>query len=396
MRAKVLLILASVAFLSSCGGGTKTVTTTVRTEAPPTIETTETAAAETEDAATDLGFPGFATRNTTRVGGADPVADAAGVAQAVYPAQAEDSRPDVVTIVDAADFAAAVSAGQLMHRPLQSPVLYSQDGELPQATADALKALEPLGAEKAGKAQVFRVGDEAAKPEDVKVADVPGGDPATVGRAVDRIATSAAGKASRAVIVASPAKPDFAMPAAGLSAKTGAPVLWVDGDTVPQPTLDAIKERKAPRIYVIGPESVVSKKVFERLEKLGDTERISGPDPVTNAIAVARYADGGFGWNVVDPGHGLVFASEDRAGDAAAAVALAGSGTYAPLLLISDGEKLDKAVENYLLDIQPGFDLDPVRGVYNHGWFMGGADAISVAVQGRIDSLLEIAPVSGE
>ena len=36
-------------------------------------------------AAQSLGFPGFATKNTPRVGGADPIADAAGVAQAIYP-----------------------------------------------------------------------------------------------------------------------------------------------------------------------------------------------------------------------------------------------------------------------------------------------------------------------
>ena len=37
-------------------------------------------------AAQGLGFPAIATKNTTRVGGADPVADAAAVAQAVFPA----------------------------------------------------------------------------------------------------------------------------------------------------------------------------------------------------------------------------------------------------------------------------------------------------------------------
>ena len=37
-----------------------------------------------------LGFPTIATRNTTRVGGADAVADAAAVAQAVFPAQPRD------------------------------------------------------------------------------------------------------------------------------------------------------------------------------------------------------------------------------------------------------------------------------------------------------------------
>ncbi|MEA2171730.1 MAG: hypothetical protein QOF76_5030 [Solirubrobacteraceae bacterium] len=393
MRFKTCLPLAVLALLSGCGGTTKTVTTTV--SQPPTIQHTETTQAETKDAATDLGFPSFATRNTTRVGGADPVADAAGVAQAVYPGQADDSRPDIVTVVDAADFAAAVSAGQLMYPPLKAPLLYSQGGQLPAATADALKNLKPKGSPKAGGAQVFQVGDPAAKPDGLKVAAVPGGDPAAVGRAVDRIASSAAGKPSGDVIVASAAEPEFAMPAAGLAAKTGAPVLWVSGNNIPAPTLAAIRSRQSPSIYVIGPPEAVSDKAFERLKKLGAVKRISGPDPVTNAIAVARYADGPFGWNVTDPGHGLVFASVNRIGDAAAAIALAGAGTYGPLLLISQPGVLDKAVQDYLLDITPGYDKDPVRGVYNHGWMMGGDDAISVPVQARIDSLLEIQPVRG-
>ena len=50
-------------------------------------------------------------------------------------------------------------------------------------------------------------------------------------------------------------------------------------------------------------------------------------------------------------------------------------------------------LQDYLLDIQPGYDDDPVRGVYNHGWMIGDEGAISVDVQARIDSLLEIQPV---
>jgi hypothetical protein len=50
-------------------------------------------------------------------------------------------------------------------------------------------------------------------------------------------------------------------------------------------------------------------------------------------------------------------------------------------------------VEGYLLDVQPGYDRDPVRGVYNHGWLMGDDATISVDVQSRIDALLEIQPV---
>ena len=58
----------------------------------------------------------------------------------------------------------------------------------------------------------------------------------------------------------------------------------------------------------------------------------AGADPVANAIAFARFSDGSFGWNVVDPGHGLVFATTQRPLDAAAAAPLSASGTYGPLL----------------------------------------------------------------
>jgi hypothetical protein len=63
--------------------------------------------------------------------------------------------------------------------------------------------------------------------------------------------------------------------------------------------------------------------------------------------------------------------------------------------LIPDAQALPQAVQDYLLDIQPGYDKDPVRGVYNHGWIMGDEKAISVDVQSRIDALLEIQPVQG-
>ena len=43
--------------------------------------------------AEELGFPAFATKNTTRVGGSDPTADAAGVALATFPRRVGSSGP---------------------------------------------------------------------------------------------------------------------------------------------------------------------------------------------------------------------------------------------------------------------------------------------------------------
>ena len=194
-------------------------------------------------------------------------------------------------------------------------------------------------------------------------------------------------------MVASADRPDFAMPAAGWAAKSGDPVLWTGRDKLPPETKAAIQAHRKAKIYVLGPEEVVSEAVVEELRKLGDVKRISGPDPVTNAIAFSRFKDGDFGWGVVDPGHGFVFANTARTLDAAAAAPLSSSGKFGPLLLLTEAQALPQALQDYLLDVQPGYDKDPVRGVYNHGWLMGDEAAISADVQSRIDTLLEIQPV---
>jgi hypothetical protein len=348
-----------------------------------------------EEAATELGFPAFATVNTTRVGGADPVADAAGIAQAAFPARGDDTRPPAITLVDTTDWRVAVSAAQLMAAPLRAPVLFSDGGALPGATEQALGRLLPTGAKEAGGAQVIRVG-ETPEVEGYKATAVEGADHAALAQAIDRLHTAAAGKPSPAVVVASSEQPGFSMPAAGWAAKSGDPVLWVTRDAIPPATRAAITAHKRPRIYVLGPESAVSKKVLEQLDELGAARRVSGPDPVQNAIAFARFSDGSFGWNVVDPGHGLVIASTQRPLDAAAAAPLSASGSYGPLLLVTAGNALPEPLQDYLLDIQPGYDEDPVRGVYNHGWIIGDEAAVSIDVQARIDQLLEIQAVDAD
>src|SRR5688572_32748704 len=52
------------------------------------------------EAAAELGFPNVATKNTTRVSGADAASDVAGAVSAVYPATSDATRPKVVALVD--------------------------------------------------------------------------------------------------------------------------------------------------------------------------------------------------------------------------------------------------------------------------------------------------------
>jgi len=347
------------------------------------------------DASQALGFPGFATKNTTRVGGGDPVADAAAVARAVYPGGGADgtaSRPRAIVLADRNAWQAGLAAAVLMSDPLHAPLLLSDGGSLPQASADALAALAPTGASELGEAQVVRIGDAPA-PAGYRSTSIPGSDPSTLAGAIDHLQAVVVGHASRAVVVASGDDPAYAMPAAGWAAKTGNPLLFVHRHTIPGPTFAALQSHHHPRIYLLAPPSVVGTDVERALRSIGPVTRISAPDPVRSAVAFARLDDGFDGWGVVDPGHGLVFANAGRTLDAAAAAPLSASGTYGPLLLVQDAATLPVAVGQYLLDIQPGYARDPVRGVYNHGWLIGDLSAISLAVQSRIDSLLEIAPI---
>ena len=342
-----------------------------------------------------LGFPVFATKNTTRVAGGDAIADAAGVALATYPARTPESRPTAVILAEVRDWRTGIAASVLAAKPIRAPILFADGDTIPDATRAALDALQPTGSKEAGGAQVIRVGTKAPV-EGYKTTDIAAAaSPAALAAAVDRLQTSAAGAASTAVLVASADRHEYAMPAAGYAALSGTPILWVTAKGVPPETEAALKTHRAASIYVLGPEDSVPEPVVDALGKLGTVKRISAGDPVNTAIAFARYRDGDFGWGIADPGHGLVFANSRRPQDAAAAAPLSAHGTYGPLLLLTDAGALSEPLQNYLLDIQPGYDetTDPVRGVYNHGWIIGDESALAAAVQARIDTLLEIQPV---
>ncbi|HEY6760062.1 MAG TPA: cell wall-binding repeat-containing protein [Baekduia sp.] len=377
--------------LSACGRKTDGADTgtTARTTPTTGAKGTQTTAAQ------DLGFPTFATKNTTRIGGADPIADAAGAARAVYTATTAITRPKAVVLADVKDWRVGLAASVLMSSPIRAPLLYA-DGpdQLPGATQNALAALAPTGSKDAGGAQVIRVGDVPKLATGTKTTDLRGANPFALARAIDAFQSAARGATSDRVVVVGADAPEYAMPAAAWAAKAGDPILFVNKDSVPEDTRAAIAAHQQPKIYVLGPASAVSNKTVTALRKLGSVTRIQGATPAANSVAFARFVDGAFGWGITDPGHGFVFANQSRPADAGAAAPLSASGTYGPLLVVEDPNKLPQALQGFLLDVQPGYTRDPVRGVYNHGWIVGDESAISVPVQSQIDALLEIVPVN--
>jgi hypothetical protein len=400
LKAIAGLVILAVVFLIAAvlGGGNSNQGSNepVATPAPtPSSQNTqvETPAAE---AAEELGYPSFATNNTTRVGGSDPATTAAGVALAVFPSTTTAQRPAAVTLVDEAEWQAAIAASVLMAAPVKAPVLVTAGGDLPDPTSQALEALGPQGSKATGKAQVFAIGDAAA-PDGLKATAVKPGAPAAVAASVAELRDKLFGGPPQHIVLAPEGDPAFAMPAAAWAARSGDPVLFSGAEKLPAATMAALKRHPKVPVYLLGPSSAISSGVFREVAKIDKrVRRVSGEDPVENAIALARYAGGGFGWNVNDPGHGFVVARSDSPLDAALAAPLSASGTWGPLLLTDDADTLPKALREYLLDVKPGYTTDPTRAFYNHVWVIGDQETIDVKQQAEIDQLAELARIGGE
>lgn len=342
-----------------------------------------------------LGFPLVATRNTTRVGGPDAIADAAATALATHP-PAPDAQPiEAAVLVADGNWQAGVAAAVLAGPPLRAPLLIGDRSGVPDATAQALAQLKPRGGSGPADVAVYRVGGAAA-PSDLQSEELEGSSPAEIADSIDKLRGRLLGGEPAHIVVASSEKSPYAMPAAAWAARSGDPVLFSGAKEVPGSTVDALRRHRGIPVYVLGPESVISDEAVREMERVSPgVQRVGGENPVANAVAFARYTDSTFGWNINDPGHGLVLANSSRPLDAAAAATLSASGKWGPLLVTDTADALPADLRSFLLDIKPGYEEDPTRAVYNHIWLIGDASQIGARVQAEIDELAELAPIGG-
>ncbi|HEV2858400.1 MAG TPA: cell wall-binding repeat-containing protein [Solirubrobacterales bacterium] len=343
-----------------------------------------------------LAFPAFATNNTTRIGGPDPVANAAGVALAVFPSTSEAQRPAAVTLVGEEDWAGAIAASVLTAPPVRAPILFSAADAMPEDSEEALAALGPQGDKTTGGASLFAIGAVASPNDAGKVTRVDSGDPAATAAQIATLRDRLFDKPPAHLLIASSSKPEFAMPAAAWAARSGDPVLYTDGKKLPTATARVLKKHPKVPVYLLGPTSVIGKGVVKEIGKIAKgVNRVAGKDAAANAVALARYRDGSFGWNVNDPGHGFVLARADSPASAPAAAALSASGTWGPLLLTEDPGRLPPVVRSYFLDVKPGYTTDPTRAFYNHVWVIGDQQAIDVVQQAEANELAELTKIGG-
>ena len=235
---------------------------------------------------------------------------------------------------------------------------------------------------------------EVSAPPGLQAEQVKGSNPAALASAVDELRQRLVKTEPAHIVIVNSERAGFAMPAASWAARSGDPVLFSGRDQLPEETVEALKRHPDAAVYVLGPESVISEKALSEIEEFASSvQRIEGEDAVANAIAFARYTDGTFGWNINDPGHGMVMANSARPLDAAAGASLSASGKWGPLLITETPDALPPDLRAFLLDIKPGYEEDPTRAVYNHVWLIGDASAIGASVQAEIDDLAELTQI---
>jgi hypothetical protein len=395
------LVLVAIAFivaavLGANGGSNGGSESAAPAPAPAPAAAGSAAQTPASQTSEQLGYPAFATNNTTRIGGSDPATNAAAVALAVFPSTEPDQRPTAVTLVGEDDWQGAIAAAVLMASPLRAPLLISSSDGAPDPTSEALSALDPQGGSSSGGASAFAIGDVAV-PDGAKATKVPAGPGAVEAAAIAKLRDRLFGSPPAHVVIAPSADPELAAPAAAWAARSGDPVLFAGTDELPAATETALKRHAGAPIFVLGPPSAISSDVLQKIAKIDKrVKRVSGKSAVANAIAFARYGDGDFGWNVNDPGHGFVLARSDAAIEAAVAAPLSASGTWGPLLLTDSAAKVPAELRSYFLDVKPGYTTDPTRAFYNHVWVIGDQEAIDVNQQAEVNGLAELAKIGGE
>ncbi len=379
--ALIALLVALNPFGGGDNGGTREVTIAVATDnaqqAPVGV----------------LGYPLVATRNTTRISGSNPTDDAAAAALATHPPAPEAPKLEAATLVPDDGWQAGIAASVLAGPPLRFPVLITQHGAVPDSTTQALAQLNPQGGGASGDVQVYSA-DGASVPSGLKSDELAGDSPAEIANSIDQLRQRLTKDEPQHILLVSSDQAGYAMPAAAWAARSGDPVLFTGRNQLPSATVAALRRHAGASVYILGPESVISKDVVKQVGRVSATvQRVGATGAVQNALLFARYSDGSFGWNINDPGHGMEIANTDRPLDAAAAASLASSGKWGPLLVTDTTDALPPELRSFLLDIKPGYETDPTRAVYNHIWLMGDGTAIGGQVQAEMDELAELAPI---
>lgn len=342
------------------------------------------------------------TKNVTRINTSDPIQVAVSVSQTIWPATHKENQPGAVILVPLGSWQIDIASADLIHHPNNGPILFINKENVPASTLNEIKRLNPVGTKDGTQVMVMGdVSDTVTNSlKDYKIKQIKGTESATFAKEVDKLYAKETDKYPQSVIIASSEEEArlYTTPVVNWIAHMPEPLLFVSKNEIPQPTIDALNERKGKaNIYVVGPESIISADVEKKLAEHGTVTRISGKDPVENSIAFAKFKDTKtkFGWGLTQPGHGVSFVSTATPDLAIVGAPFSHLGKHAPVIFLDKGEPT-QPVYDFLATIKPMFKESPTEGPYNHAFLLGTDKELSYKTQGILDEQLEIISASGK
>jgi hypothetical protein len=375
--------------------------------------------------------PTIGTKTTQRLYGENPFEEAVSVTQHVWPAALPENAPNEnnndpdrpwgVTLLTPDDPLTAITAVPLLHFPDDAPILYVTRKGIPNVTLNELKRLGDTGMSRYHNVDAFLVGAAAnpgverqLKAIGMKYATVTAPSVPALANTVDKLYGSIENpdtgvpnmdNGAENVMVGSMDAYQYVLPATHWVAHMASGLLWVNTNSVPQATIDALKRRDGrARIYLFGGPRQISGAVADQLSQYGTVMRVTNDDivafntpptdtPVDTAIAFAKMWDpsGQVGWKITGPGHGFTLVHEDDWQGAVASAPLSHLGFHAPLLMTSSSGKLPLQLDAYFKSVAPTYLTSPADGPYNMTYVIGSWEQIAWPVQTHIDYISEMA-----
>jgi hypothetical protein len=375
-------------------------------------------------------IPTIATKTTTRLYGANPFQEAVSVTQHVWPAVVplnnpnennnDPDRPWALTLLVPDNPLPAITAVPLLHFPNDAPILYVTKTGIPQVTADEIKRLGDTGISRYHNVDAFLVGEAAnsgvekqLKAMGLKYATVTAPNVPSLADTVDKLYGSiqnpdtgvpAMDNGAENVMIGSMQSYQYLLPATHWVAHMASGLLWVNQNSVPAATIDALKRRNGhARIYLFGGPQQISGSVADQLSQYGTVMRITNNDNVAfnanptdtavdTAIAFAKMWDaaGEVGWKITGPGHGFTLVNINDWQGAVASAPLSHLGFHAPLLFTTSAMTLPSQLDAYFREVAPTYTYTPADGPYNMTYVIGSWNQLTWGEQAHVDYISEM------
>lgn len=309
--------------------------------------------------------------------------------------------PDLIIVANANSWAQGLVSVSLLAKPSRAALLL-MDEQNTQSIINYLHQLKPQGLKLLDDTQVLIIGKNDTlstklRQQGYRILSIPEKDNAILAKKVNNLRTQLAGESLEVILVDENSHYSLALPAASWVAHRGTPILYIKGSKLPEPTRQALANRKGKAsIYLLAPLGVLDNSLLTELNKFGRVQQIGTGAPVQNAIEFAQFYDRqtNFGWrttpNTNEGRKNMLLAPIADWRFAVLGAQLFSKGVFGPLLLTDRENQLPAALEKFYFSIKPDWWVTPAEGPYNHTWILGDTKQISYSVQGRVNFLQEI------